>query len=462
MTTENHSLYSQIPSIDRLLRDEAFTLLLTEFGHNRVAQTLRQLQDEARDDIRLRQALPVWCNDWAQATYQRLLDENASALRPVINLTGTVLHTNLGRALQAQAAIDAVAQVMRSPVTLEYSLDDAGRGHRDQALADILCRLTGAEDACIVNNNAAAVLLMLAATASGKEVVVSRGELVEIGGAFRIPDVMRQAGCFLHEVGTTNRTHAKDYREAVNDNTALLMKVHTSNYHIEGFTKTVDEAELVTLGDELNVPVIADLGSGSLVDLSLYGLPKEPMPQELIAAGVSLVSFSGDKLLGGPQAGIIVGKKALIAQLQRHPLKRALRADKMTLAALEATLRLYLHPEKLRDNLPTLRLLTRKPDEIRQQALRLAGVLADHYDAFDLRVEACLSQIGSGSLPVDRLPSAALTFTPRDGSGRRLEALAASWRNLPEPVLGRISDGRLWLDLRCLENEPRFLEMLLK
>ncbi|WP_354691637.1 L-seryl-tRNA(Sec) selenium transferase [Phytobacter sp. RSE-02] len=462
MTTENHSLYSQIPSTDRLLRDEAFTLLLTEFGHNRVAQTLRQLQDEARDDIRQRQALPVWCNDWAQATYQRLLDENASALRPVINLTGTVLHTNLGRALQAQAAIDAVAQVMRSPVTLEYSLDDAGRGHRDQALADILCRLTGAEDACIVNNNAAAVLLMLAATASGKEVVVSRGELVEIGGAFRIPDVMRQAGCFLHEVGTTNRTHAKDYREAVNDNTALLMKVHTSNYHIEGFTKTVDEAELVTLGDELNVPVIADLGSGSLVDLSLYGLPKEPMPQELIAAGVSLVSFSGDKLLGGPQAGIIVGKKALIAQLQRHPLKRALRADKMTLAALEATLRLYLHPEKLRDNLPTLRLLTRKPDEIRQQALRLAGVLADHYDAFDLRVEACLSQIGSGSLPVDRLPSAALTFTPRDGSGRRLEALAASWRNLPEPVLGRISDGRLWLDLRCLENEPRFLEMLLK
>lgn len=462
MTTENHSLYSQIPSTDRLLRDEAFTLLLTEFGHNRVAQTLRQLQDEARDDIRLRQALPVWCNDWAQAAYQRLWDENASALRPVINLTGTVLHTNLGRALQAQAAIDAVAQVMRSPVTLEYSLDDAGRGHRDQALADILCRLTGAEDACIVNNNAAAVLLMLAATASGKEVVVSRGELVEIGGAFRIPDVMRQAGCFLHEVGTTNRTHAKDYREAINDNTALLMKVHTSNYHIEGFTKTVDEAELVTLGDELTVPVIADLGSGSLVDLSLYGLPKEPMPQELIAAGVSLVSFSGDKLLGGPQAGIIVGKKALIAQLQRHPLKRALRADKMTLAALEATLRLYLHPEKLQDNLPTLRLLTRKPDEIRQQALRLAGVLADHYDAFDLRVEACLSQIGSGSLPVDRLPSAALTFTPRDGSGRRLEALAASWRNLPEPVLGRISDGRLWLDLRCLENEPRFLEMLLK
>lgn len=462
MTTENHSLYSQIPSTDRLLRDEAFTCLLTEFGHSRVAEMLRQLQEEARQAIRQVQILPTWCNDWAQVTYQRLMDESASALRPVFNLTGTVLHTNLGRAPQAEAAIDAVAQAMRSPVTLEYSLDDAGRGHRDQALANILCRLTGAEDACIVNNNAAAVLLMLAATASGKEVVVSRGELVEIGGAFRIPDVMRQAGCILQEVGTTNRTHVKDYREAVNDNTALLMKVHTSNYHIEGFTKTIDEAELVTLGDELNVPVIADLGSGSLIDLSLYGLPKEPMPQELIAAGVSLVSFSGDKLLGGPQAGIILGKKALIAQLQRHPLKRALRADKMTLAALEATLRLYLHPEKLRDNLPTLRLLTRNSGEIRQQALRLAKVLSGHYDEFDLHVESCLSQPGSGSLPVDRLPSAALTFTPRDGSGRRLEALATQWRSLPEPVLGRIYDGRLWLDVRCLENEARFLEMLLK
>jgi L-seryl-tRNA(Ser) seleniumtransferase len=254
-------------------------------------------------------------------------------------------------------------------VTLEYDLDDAGRGHRDRALADLLCRLTGAEDACIVNNNAAAVLLMLAATASGKEVVVSRGELVEIGGAFRIPDVMRQAGCVLHEVGTTNRTHAKDYRQAVNDNTALLMKVHTSNYSIEGFTKAVDEAELAAIGRELNIPVVADLGSGSLVDFSQYGLPKEPMPQEMIAAGVSLVSFSGDKLLGGPQAGLSSGK-ALIAQLQSHPLKRALRADKMTLAALEATLRLYLHPEKLGR---TADPASADPpaDEIRQQAERL-------------------------------------------------------------------------------------------
>ena len=291
---------------------------------------------------------------------------------------------------------------------------------------------------------------------------MSRGELVEIGGAFRIPDVMRQAGCVLHEVGTTNRTHAKDYRQAVNDNTGLLMKVHTSNYSIEGFTKAVDEAALAEIGRELNIPVVADLGSGSLVDLSQYGLPKEPMPQEMIAAGVSLVSFSGDKLLGGPQAGIIVGKKALIARLQSHPLKRALRADKMTLAALEATLRLYLHPEKLAAELPTLRLLTRQADEIRLQGERMRAALAAHYADFDLRVEPCLSQIGSGSLPVDRLPSAALTLTPRDGRGSRLEALAARWRQLPVPVIGRIYDGRLWLDLRCLEDESRFMEMLLR
>ncbi|MBX4774501.1 L-seryl-tRNA(Sec) selenium transferase, partial [Klebsiella oxytoca] len=248
----------------------------------------------------------------------------------------------------------------------------------------------------------------------------------------------------------------------VNDNTGLLMKVHTSNYSIEGFTKAVDEAELAELGRELNIPVVADLGSGSLVDLSQYGLPKEPMPQEMIAAGVSLVSFSGDKLLGGPQAGIIVGKKSLIARLQSHPLKRALRADKMTLAALEATLRLYLHPEKLAAELPTLRLLTRQADDIRQQAERIRTALVAHYADFDLRVEPCLSQIGSGSLPVDRLPSAALTLTPRDGRGSQLEALAARWRLLSVPVIGRIYDGRLWLDLRCLEDETRFMEMLLR
>ncbi|EPK5520718.1 TPA: L-seryl-tRNA(Sec) selenium transferase [Klebsiella pneumoniae] len=462
MTTEIRALYTRLPAIDRLLRDPAFSSLLAQHGHSQVVAQLRQMLDEAREQIRQYQTLPDWSHDWPSACAQRLTAGRQSALRPVFNLTGTVLHTNLGRAIQAESAVEAVASAMRAPVTLEYDLDDAGRGHRDRAIADLLCQITGAEDACIVNNNAAAVLLMLAATASGREVVVSRGELVEIGGAFRIPDVMRQAGCQLHEVGTTNRTHAKDYRQAVNDNTALLMKVHTSNYSIEGFTKAVDEAELAAIGRELDVPVVADLGSGSLVDLSQYGLPKEPMPQEMIAAGVSMVSFSGDKLLGGPQAGIIVGKRALIAQLQSHPLKRALRADKMTLAALEATLRLYQHPEALREKLPTLRLLTRSAEEIRRLAERLQPDLAAHYADFAVSVAACQSQIGSGSLPVDRLPSAALTFTPHDGRGSRLEALAARWRALPCPVIGRIYDGRLWLDLRCLENETRFMEMLLR
>ncbi|EPY4666659.1 TPA: L-seryl-tRNA(Sec) selenium transferase [Klebsiella pneumoniae] len=462
MTTEIRALYTRLPAIDRLLRDPAFSALLAQHGHSQVVAQLRQMLDEAREQIRQYQTLPDWSHDWPSACAQRLTAGQRSALRPVFNLTGTVLHTNLGRAIQAESAVEAVASAMRAPVTLEYDLDDAGRGHRDRAIADLLCQITGAEDACIVNNNAAAVLLMLAATASGREVVVSRGELVEIGGAFRIPDVMRQAGCQLHEVGTTNRTHVKDYRQAVNDNTALLMKVHTSNYSIEGFTKAVDEAELAAIGRELDVPVVADLGSGSLVDLSQYGLPKEPMPQEMIAAGVSLVSFSGDKLLGGPQAGIIVGKRALIAQLQSHPLKRALRADKMTLAALEATLRLYQHPEALREKLPTLRLLTRPAEEIRRLAERLQPDLAAHYADFAVSVAACQSQIGSGSLPVDRLPSAALTFTPHDGRGSRLEALAARWRALPCPVIGRIYDGRLWLDLRCLEDETRFMEMLLR
>ncbi|WP_436893855.1 L-seryl-tRNA(Sec) selenium transferase [Siccibacter turicensis] len=463
MTTENRSLYSQLPATDRLLRDPSFSPLLESWGHTQVVTALQGLQQQARRAIRENGTLPAWCDDWAAQTALALGDQSAPALRAVFNLSGTVLHTNLGRALQAETAIAAVTQAMRQPVTLEYDLDGAGRGHRDQALAALLCELTGAEDACIVNNNAAAVLLMLAATASGREVVVSRGELVEIGGAFRIPDVMRQAGCQLVEVGTTNRTHLKDYRAAIGDQTALLMKVHTSNYQIEGFTAAVEEAALAELGEETGVPTIADLGSGSLVDYSRFGLPKEPVVRELISAGVSLVSFSGDKLLGGPQAGIVVGKKALIEKLQRHPLKRALRADKMTLAALDATLRLYRHPETLSQRLPTLRLLTRSADDIRLQAARLAPHIEARFgDRFRVTVEPCLSQIGSGSLPVDRLPSAAITLTPLDGRGSQLEALSRELRALPVPVIGRLSEGRLWLDLRCLEDEASLMETLLK
>ncbi|WP_273830808.1 L-seryl-tRNA(Sec) selenium transferase [Serratia bockelmannii] len=461
MSTESHLLYSQLPAIDRLLREPAIEPLVAQHGQTLIGELLRRLQAQARDAIKQQQRLPAWCGDWPQALRAELARQQRPALLPVFNLSGTVLHTNLGRALLAQPVKDAVSAVMGEAVTLEYDLDGAGRGHRDRAVASLLCRLTGAEDACIVNNNAAAVLLMLAAIAPGKEVVVSRGELVEIGGAFRIPDVMRQAGCQLVEVGTTNRTHLKDYRQAISEQTGLLMKVHTSNYSIQGFTAAVDEAELAQLGAEQGVPTATDLGSGSLIDMAQYGLPAEPMPQRLLAAGVDLVTFSGDKLLGGPQAGIIVGKKALIARLQQHPLKRALRVGKLTLAALEATLRLYLQPEKLAEQLPTLRLLIRPQQEMQQAAERLLAALRPRFTAdFDLRAEPCWSQIGSGSLPVDRLPSYALTFTPRDGRGATLEALAERWRRLPQPVIGRLGDGRLWLDLRCLEQDGALIDAL--
>ncbi|EKN5089992.1 L-seryl-tRNA(Sec) selenium transferase [Yersinia enterocolitica] len=460
MSAEPHHLYSQLPAIDSLLRAPEMAPLLDEYGAALLTENLRLMQAEAREYIRQFHTLADWCADWPAALRHRL-NQRQPALKPVFNLSGTVLHTNLGRAPLAESAIAAVTDAMRGAVTLEYSLSGAGRGHRDRAVADLLCELTGAEDACIVNNNAAAVFLMLTVMAAGKQVVVSRGELVEIGGAFRIPDVMRQAGCELVEVGTTNRTHLKDYRQAISEHTGLLMKVHTSNYSIEGFTASVAEQQLAALGHEFAIPTATDLGSGSLVDMTRYGLPAEPMPQQLIAAGVDLVTFSGDKLLGGPQAGIILGKKQWIDQLQQHPLKRALRADKMTLAALDATLRLYQQPDRLTELLPTMRLLTRSAQDIAESAQRALAALNSRYGAeFTLTVEPCWSQIGSGSLPVDRLPSWAVTFTPKEGRGSALEALTARWRGLAKPIIGRVADGRLWLDLRCLEDEAALLREL--
>lgn len=462
MTNDTRSLYSQLPSIDKLLHQEEIQALVTFYGQTFITEHLRKLQEEARIIIRQDNNLPAWHNQWANELQNRITLQRKSSIKPVFNLTGTVLHTNLGRALMAESAIEAVSQVMRSPATLEYSLDGASRGHRDRAIADLLCELTGAEDACIVNNNAAAVLLMLATVAPNKEVVVSRGELVEIGGAFRIPDVMTQAGCTLKEVGTTNRTHLKDYRNAINENTGLLMKIHTSNYAIQGFTAEVHGDELAALGKEMNLPTAIDLGSGSMTNLATLGLPSEPMPQDYLQQGIDLVTFSGDKLLGGPQAGIILGKKVWIEAIQRHPLKRALRVDKMTLAALGATLRLYQQPEKMVVEIPTLRLLTRTQTEINDMAQRLLPHFQAYYgDNYHITISSCASQIGSGSLPIESLPSAALTFEAKDGKGSQLDALAAHWRNLEKPIIGRITDGRLWLDLRCLEDENALIQALL-
>ncbi|EFB70691.1 L-seryl-tRNA(Sec) selenium transferase [Providencia rustigianii] len=456
------TLYRQLPAIDKLLQFDEAQILVEQSSLHWVTECLREMQAQARTCIADEGRLPDWHNDWLAELSRRHHAFGQSALKNVFNLTGTVLHTNLGRSVMSKSAITAVAQVMSSPVTLEYSLDGAMRGHRDRAIADLLCQLTGAEDACIVNNNAAAVLLLLATVAPNQQVIVSRGELVEIGGAFRVPDVMEQAGCQLVEVGTTNRTHLRDYEKAINEDTALLMKVHTSNYSIEGFTAEVDGEALAELGKKYQLPTAIDLGSGSMIDMTAYGLPAEPMPQTYLSQGIDLVSISGDKLLGGPQAGIILGKKKWIDAIQKHPLKRALRVDKMILAALEATLKLYLTPEKLTTELPTLRWLTRSPEEIRRSAENILVKMQAYYgDHFIVEVESCLSQIGSGSLPIDRLPSYAITFAPLDGKGGGLERLAARWRQLPQPVIGRLKEGKLWLDLRCLDDEHGLVQALL-
>ncbi len=454
---------ANIPSVDRLLNSAAFEPVLARYGRTRVVADLRVYLDS------LRQAALAGNLDASTvaeiaigAHIEVTLEAGATpALRTVFNLTGTVLHTNLGRAVLPESAITAVVQAMRAPVNLEYDLATGRRGERDTVVEKLLCDLTGAQAATVVNNNAAAVLLMLSAIASRREVIVSRGELVEIGGSFRIPDIMRQAGAKLVEVGTTNRTHLADYADAIGPRSGLLMKVHTSNYEITGFTNSVAIPELADLGRTRSIPVAADLGSGSLIDMTRWNLPKEPTVQETVAAGADLVTFSGDKLLGGPQAGLIVGRTDLIAKIRKHPLKRALRVGKLTLAALEPVLSLYRSPEFLAERLTTLQLLTRPPSEMQAQANRLLPVVqAAVGDAYDVTDAPVVSQIGSGALPVDRLTSHGLAIRVVKGKRGSLDRLEGLLRGLPRPVIGRVSDKTLWLDLRCLllADEAAFVD----
>ncbi|MPV64798.1 L-seryl-tRNA(Sec) selenium transferase [Burkholderia sp. BE17] len=453
---ELNAVLARVPSVERVLSSAPLQPLLADHGRTRVLSAVRAELERWRTAAQHDPAAaePLDEPRIAAAVARTLAAQSAGAVRTVFNLTGTVLHTNLGRALLPDDAVRAVIDVLTRPVNLEFDLATGRRGDRDDLIDDLLCELTGAEAATVVNNNAAAVLLTLSALATKREVVVSRGELVEIGGAFRIPDIMSRAGARLREVGTTNRTHLRDYADAIGPRTALLMKVHCSNYAISGFTKEATLAELAPLAREHGLPVAVDLGSGTLADLSLWGLPHETTVQETVAAGANVVTFSGDKLLGGPQAGLIVGDRALVAKIKKHPLKRALRVGKLTLAALEPVLRLYQAPEFLRERLTTLRLLTRPQREIAEAAERVRPALqAALGNGFDVTVEPMFSQIGSGALPVDQLPSAGLVVRTPDGKrgGRALAQLEKRLREWPRPVIGRIADNALRLDLRCLE-----------
>ncbi len=441
--------FSVLPSVDRLLEAPALAAAAAEYGRAEALTGARQVLAEARRALEAGGVPDPAALGPAAAA--RMAARGQPSLRRVFNLTGVVLHTNLGRAPLPQEALAAIAAAAGT-CNLEYDLETGRRGDRDSHVETLLTELTGAEAALVVNNNAAAVLLMLNSLSAGRDTLVSRGELVEIGGSFRMPEIMARAGARMVEVGTTNRTHASDFEAAIGPETGCVMKVHTSNYEVVGFTASVPDDRLARIAVTAGVPYAVDLGAGQLVDLARYGLPQEPMPGRVLAAGADLVTFSGDKLLGGPQAGIVVGQRSLVAALKRNPMRRAMRLGKLSLAALEAVLRLYRDPDRLAERLPALRALVRPVEEIEAQARRLAPAIEGS------EVAVVASQIGSGSLPVEYLESRALALSAP--SGKALEARAAAFRQLPIPVIGRLSEGRLLFDLRALDDEAAFLSQL--
>jgi L-seryl-tRNA(Ser) seleniumtransferase len=460
MAAEGHPL-RRLPSVDRLLNHPETRALVDKFNRAFIVEKCRALLDELREAIRRGEPRAELSEEGILARLRRELSAGeAPELRRVVNATGTILHTNLGRALLAEAAVRALADAATHPVNLEYDLARGRRGQREENVTRLLTSLTGAEAATVVNNNAAAVLLSLNTLAEGKEVVVSRGELIEIGGSFRIPEIMAKSGARLKEVGTTNRTHPEDYERAIGPETALLLKVHTSNYRIVGFAAEVDLATLVAIGRRHDLPVMEDLGSGALVDLAAYGLPREPLVSESIRSGADVVTFSGDKVLGGPQAGLIVGKREWIRRMDQNPLKRALRCGKLTLAALEATLGLYQRSPRLAEEIPTLRAFTRPLEELREMGERLLPRLQAALGAdFSLSLETSSSQIGSGALPTEEIPSYAIAIRH---TSLGAEKIAARFRGADPPIVGRVKDGRFLLDLRAIfdpeELIPRWKE----
>jgi L-seryl-tRNA(Ser) seleniumtransferase len=445
------TLLRALPKVDELLKREDVAALVTVHGRELTLEALRDALDDVRARVRAG-ALDEVRDDAIVADAAAALEATARrSLRRVINATGIVVHTNLGRSPLAEAAVEAVAEVARGYSTLEYDIASGERGSRHVHVESLICRLTGAEAAMAVNNNASAVLLGLAGLARRKEAIVSRGQLVEIGGSFRIPDIMRESGAKMVEVGTTNKTHLRDYENAITPRTGLILKVHTSNYRVVGFTQEVSLEELVALGRRHGVPVVEDQGSGVLIDLGKYGLPGEPTIGAAVATGADLVTASGDKLLGGPQAGIMAGKADVIARLRKHPLARAVRLDKMTLAALEVTLRLYLDEERLLREVPTLRMLTMPTAELERRAGALAAAVRSACgDACEVATAPDVSRAGGGALPMEDIPTTVVAIAPKRMSATALEERL----RLGEPaVIARIKDDRLLLDPRTLRED---------
>jgi L-seryl-tRNA(Ser) seleniumtransferase len=457
VSAERATALRGLHSVDQLLRRLATHADLHGITRARLTGLIRETLDQERVRVIGERAAPATVEVLAERVVERARRSGLFSLRPVINAQGVVLHTNLGRALLSSLALERLGAVASAYSNLELDLARKERGSRYSHVEAVLRRLTGAEDALVVNNNAAAVLLALETLAHGREVIVSRGELIEIGGEFRIPDIMLRSGAVLREVGATNRTHLRDYADAITPETALLLKVHTSNYRVVGFTADVSSRELVELGRERGIPVMEDLGSGSLVDLRPWGFPYEPTVQETVAAGVDLVSFSGDKLLGGPQAGIVVGRRGIVSRLKKNPWNRALRIDKFTIAALEATLTAY-EAGTARDAVPTLRMLTEPLPTVIGRARRvLRGLGREMTDRLAARVDEGRAQVGGGALPTVELPTAGVSLGATDAAAR---ALDAALRVGDPPVVGRLIDDRLFLDCRTVL--PSQVRLLLK
>ena len=429
-----------LPGVDALMKDDSLEVALSKFGPAAVKQAIRNIQKEIRDSKRV----PEWSinpSGYLSPIFQAL---DSQTYRTIFNLTGTIIHSNLGRALIDPSIIEEITPLLSRPINLEYNLDTGSRGQRDAFVEAQLSRLTGCEAAAIVNNNAAALMLVLNTFALGKFVPVSRGELVEIGGSFSLPELMTKSGSNLIEVGTTNKTHIEDF-ESVLEESAMLLKVHPSNYHISGFSEEVEAKELAKLANSQGIPSCVDLGSGALIDLSKWSLPSEPTPQSVLSQGIDLVTFSGDKLLGAVQSGLIVGKKTLIDQIKKNPLKRALRADKLTLTILSKVLRLYEDPETLDQKLPLLKILTTPVTELENRAETLKSAFSEN---FSLETRMSTVQIGSGALPDKTVESLALVVKHNQ---MKPEDLLSKMRSLSTPIIGRIKEDRVWLDLRGAE-----------